>query len=94
MNVAACLLLYSLVVVVAGPPLLRHLTRGGADPRLGVAAWLTAIASVLMSWVAAAVAAAVDVAGHWHHGHFIAACLASCWALAIGDAGIAVAAAR
>jgi Zn-dependent protease with chaperone function len=88
MNVAVCLLLYSLVVVVAGPPLLRRLTRSGHVPRLGVAAWLMAIASVLTTWVAAAVAVVVDVAGHWSHGHFIAACLAKLLGVATGEAGV------
>ena len=76
MNAAVGLLLYSLVVVVAGPPLLRRLTRSGQVPRLGVAAWLSAIASVLIMWFAAAVVLAVDVARHWNQGHFVAACLA------------------
>lgn len=88
MNVAACLLLYSLVVVIAGPPLLRRLTRGGHVPRLGVAAWLTAIGSLLISWIAAATAAVVDVVGHWSHGHFVAECLARLFGVATGEAGV------
>jgi Zn-dependent protease with chaperone function len=87
-NAALGLLLYSLVVMVVGPPLLRRLTRSGHIPRLGVAAWLMAIASVLITWIAAAIAVAVDVAGHWNHGHFVAACLAKLFGIAAGDAGM------
>jgi len=88
-NAAVGLVLYSLIVMVVGPPLLRRLTCSGHVPRLGVAAWLTAIASVLLTWIAAAVAVVVDVAGHWDHGHFIAACLAKLFGVAAGDAGTA-----
>jgi Zn-dependent protease with chaperone function len=87
-NAAVGLLLYGLAVVVVGPPLLHRLTRGGQVPRFGVAAWLTAIASVLITWVAAAVAVVVDVVGHWNHGHFVAACLAALLGVATGDAGM------
>jgi Zn-dependent protease with chaperone function len=87
-NAAVGLLLYSVIVVIVGPPLLRPLTRSGHVPRLGVAAWLTAIASVLLTWIAAAVAVVVDVAGHWDHGHFVAACLAKLFGVAVGDAGM------
>lgn len=54
MNIAICLLLYSLAMLVAGPPLLRELTWHGHAPRFGVAAWLTAIATVLLTWLLAA----------------------------------------
>lgn len=47
--------------------MLRRLTRRGHAPRLGVAAWLTAIGSVLISWVAVAVVFVVDIVGHWSH---------------------------
>ncbi|MGH3434777.1 MAG: hypothetical protein ACRDQB_18285, partial [Thermocrispum sp.] len=61
MTVAICLLLSSFVVTVFGPGLLRRLTRSGAAPRWGVAAWLLAMGSVAASWVAAVAAVAVDV---------------------------------
>ncbi len=54
MNIAACLLLYSLVVAVAGKPVLTKATRRGSAPRLGIAAWLVAIGTMVGSWVAAA----------------------------------------
>jgi len=87
-NAAVGLLLYSLIVMVVGPPLLRRLTRSGHVPRLGVAAWLTAIASVPLIWIAAAIAVIVDIAGHWDHGHFVAACLAKLFGVAAGDVGM------
>jgi len=87
-SVASCLFLYSLVVLVAGPPLLRRLTERDHDPRLGAAAWMTAIASVLVSWVAAAALAVIDVTHHWSHpGAAIANCLATLRGVAAGNVG-------
>jgi hypothetical protein len=89
-SIAACLLLYSLVVAVAGPPLLRRLTRSGHIPRLGVAVWLTAISSVLVSWLAAAALFIADAFGHWdQHDLLIASCVAMLSAVVEGDAGMA-----
>lgn len=53
MSLAVCLLAYSMVVMVLGPPLLTRVTRAGVAPRLGMAAWIGAVASVLGSWVLA-----------------------------------------
>lgn len=53
MTAAVCLLLYGALVTWLAPPLLSRLTRGGLNPRLGVAAWLTAIVGVLTAWTAA-----------------------------------------
>lgn len=55
MTIAASLLIYSVAVIAFGPSLLRRLTRNGEAPRGGVAAWLIAISSVLITWVFAAV---------------------------------------
>ena len=52
MSVASCLLLYSVAVAVLAPALLARLTRGGLVPRLGVTLWVTAMVSVVASWVA------------------------------------------
>lgn len=88
MSVAACLFLYSLVVLIAGPPLLRRLTQREHDPRLGAVAWMTAIASVLVSWVAGATLALADIAHHWGHpGAAIANCLATLRGVAAGNVG-------
>jgi Zn-dependent protease with chaperone function len=53
MTTAACLLVYGGLVTWLSPPLLSKLTRRGLNPRLGVAAWLTAIVGVLLAWAAA-----------------------------------------
>jgi Zn-dependent protease with chaperone function len=85
------LLVYSLVVLVAGPPVLHRLTHAGHAPRLGVAAWLAAIASVLVSWAAAAAFALVDLAHHWlHPAPAITVCLSILRDLAAGNAGAAI----
>jgi beta-lactamase regulating signal transducer with metallopeptidase domain len=90
-SVAACLLLYSMVVLVVGPPVLRRLTQTGYAPRLGVAAWMTAIGSVLVSWAAATLFALADLVHHWNHpGSVLAHCLATLRGLAAGNAGTAL----
>jgi Zn-dependent protease with chaperone function len=74
---AACLFLYSLAVLIAGPPLLRALTRYGHAPRFGVAAWLTAIATVVAIWFVVAADTFVEVASHWNYPRALAmSCLA------------------
>lgn len=83
MTVAACLLLYSVVVLAAGPRLLRRLTRSGHVPRLGVAAWLTAIGTVLLTWLAGVVVAIADIVTHWQHRHLL---VAFCWSKVFGVA--------
>lgn len=90
MSIAACLLLYSFTVIVVGPPVLRLLTRGGQAPRFGVAAWLTAVASVLLTWAAAVVLVVVDVGRHWNQrgGLILVSCLMRLHAVAVGDAGV------
>ena len=88
MSIAAGLLLYSMVVLVFGPSLLRRLTFNGQAPRCGVAAWLTAIASVLTTWLLAAVLFVVDVSGHWYQGTYVVSCLTRLHAVAAGAAGL------
>lgn len=61
MTLAACVLLYSLVLAVIGPPLLARATRRGAAPRLGIAAWSAAGVSVVGSWVLAGGLVAAEV---------------------------------
>jgi beta-lactamase regulating signal transducer with metallopeptidase domain len=90
-SVAACLLLFSFAVLAVGPPVLRRLTQTGDAPRLGVAAWMTAIASVLVSWAAATTFTLADVVHHWNHpGSALAHCLATLRGLAAGNAGTAL----
>ena len=91
MSVAACLLLFSFAVLAVGPPVLRRLTQTGDSPRLGVAAWMTAIASVLVSWAAATMFTLADLVHHWNHpGSVLAHCLATLRELAAGKAGTAL----
>ncbi|WP_454231399.1 M56 family metallopeptidase [Mycolicibacterium fortuitum] len=88
MSLAACLMIYSAVVLVVGPAVLRRLSRAGHAPRLGVTAWLAAIGSVLVTWLVVAGLLAVDVAAHWgQRNSFVVACVAALCELAAGDAG-------
>lgn len=90
MSVAACLLVYSVAVVVFGPPVLGFLTRRGQAPRCGVAAWLIAIGTVLLTWVTIAVLVILDVFAHWHQrGSFVDSCFELLCDVAAGKAGSA-----
>jgi uncharacterized membrane protein len=90
MTLALWLLLYTVAVLVAAPRLLPALTSNGAAPRLGAAAWLTAIGTVLGSWLAAAVMLVVEVVDRKAHPRIvIASCLARLQNIVSGDAGIA-----
>lgn len=55
MTGAVYLLLYGALVAWLAPSPLTRLTRRGTNPRLGVAAWLTAMAGVVLAWLAAMV---------------------------------------
>lgn len=89
MTVAVCLLLYSLVVVVFTPRLLARLTRAGVAPRLGIVAWLTAIGSVVASWLVAAVALMVELLRTWSQpGEILTACVSTLRGVAAGEAGV------
>ncbi len=61
MSIAICLLLYGFTVAVLAPQLLRRSIRVGAAPRLGVAAWMSAIVSVGASWAFGLAILLVDV---------------------------------
>jgi uncharacterized membrane protein/Zn-dependent protease with chaperone function len=89
-SVVVGLLVYSTAMLVAAPPLLRALTYSGNAPRLGVATWLSAIGTVIGSWLATAVLVIVEVISHWTHPRTVAAsCLARLHRTISGDAGIA-----
>lgn len=90
MSLAACLLLYSVAVLLVGPPLLRALTRADHAPRWGVAAWLIAIASVLCAWLASAALIVVDEIAHWSRRHsFIDSCIEVLCRMLAGQSGSA-----
>jgi Zn-dependent protease with chaperone function len=89
-SVVIGLLLYSVAMLIAAPRLLRALTDSGNAPRLGVATWLSAIGTVLVSWVATAVLVIIGAVTHWTHPRTVAAsCLARLQRTISGDAGIA-----
>lgn len=52
MSAAACLLAYAVTVAVIAPRILPKLTHSGIAPRLGVTAWLAAIASAALASIA------------------------------------------
>lgn len=88
MSLAACLLAYSMVLAVLGPPLLSRATRGGAAPRAGMTAWAAAMGSVVASWAGAAVLLSVDVARAWGRlDVLLAGCFAALQAAATGGHG-------
>lgn len=91
MSIAACLLLYSLAVAVQGPGLLAWVTRAGIAPRLGVAAWLAAIGTVVSSWAAAAVLATAELVRGWNQpGQILGTCFAALRSIALGRFGVPV----
>ncbi|MFI9504064.1 M56 family metallopeptidase [Nocardia sp. NPDC052566] len=67
MTLAFALMCYGGAVAFFGPPVLRRLTRKGSAPRLGVLAWLVAIAGALGAWTAAGTLLIVEFATFWQH---------------------------
>jgi Zn-dependent protease with chaperone function len=86
-SAAACLLGYALAVLALAPPLLARVTRAGQCPRLAVAAWLTAMGSVLLAVSAAGALAAADFLGV---GNAMLGCVAALRHAARGDMGVSV----
>lgn len=90
MNIAAGLLIYSAVMVLVAPRLLGMLTRAGAAPRFGVAVWLTAIVSVLATWVAIPLLVIGDVVFHnGQRSSLVNSCVELLCDIAAGRAGFA-----
>lgn len=88
MTVAAALLLYVAVVLSIGPRLLVRLTADGGAPRLSIAAWLTAIVTVLGCSVTAVALLLIEAAGHWDSPDaLLASCLERLYAILAGHAG-------
>ncbi len=89
-SVVVGLLLYSVAMLVAAPPLLKALTCSGNAPRLGVLTWLSAIGTVVGSWLATTVMVIIEATSRWTHPRTVAAsCLARLQHTISGDAGIA-----
>lgn len=89
MNAVVCLLGYELLLLLIGPTVLTRLTRGGQAPRAGVAAWLIAIVSAVLTWLAVAALVVLDVIVHWGspESSLVVSCLAVLCGLAAGQAG-------
>jgi Zn-dependent protease with chaperone function len=88
MSTAVCLLAYSMVVLVIGPPLLSQVTASGAAPRLGITVWVAAMISVLGAWLVAVILFAADLDRAWGHvDQLLAGCFAALRALALGGYG-------
>lgn len=89
MSITACLLLYSVAVLVSAPRILHFLTRDGHAPRSGVVVWLVAIGTVLLTWMIVAVMLVLDLVAHWRRGgSFVASCIELLCDYAAGDAGL------
>jgi Zn-dependent protease with chaperone function len=90
-NLAVCLLAYSIAVTVLGPQLLTSLTRSGAAPRLGVTGWVAAMASVLAAWVGAAAMFVTQLTDSWDHlGEALNGCVSGLRLIALGGYGRAL----
>ncbi|MCU1680383.1 MAG: Peptidase family [Amycolatopsis sp.] len=92
MSIASCLLIYTAAVTVLAPRPLLRLTRSGVAPRLGVAAWLTAIGTVMAAGTVAVVMLAQDMARNWNRpgDTVLAACFALLRSVATGRYGVEV----
>lgn len=89
MTVVAALLFYVVAVLAAGPSALKRLTASGSAPHLAIAAWVTAIVSVIGSFTAAVGLLIVEAAGHWGEpDEFLASCVQRLQAILFGHAGV------
>ncbi|MDO3634707.1 M56 family metallopeptidase [Mycolicibacterium arseniciresistens] len=88
MTVAAALLLYVVAVLAAGPKLLLVITADGGAPRLAIAAWLTAVVTVLGCSIAAIALLLIEAAGHWNSPDaLLVSCLERLEAILLGQSG-------
>nr|VTP02576.1 Peptidase family M48 [Mycobacterium riyadhense] len=89
MGIAVCVLLYSFAAAALAPLVLGRLTRTGALPRLGVAAWLAAMVSVVASWLTAAAFLLAALTRQWDQPGllFASPCLAGLRRLFDGGSG-------
>jgi Zn-dependent protease with chaperone function len=75
MTTGLWLLLYGTALAWLAPPLLRRLTKTGLSPQMGVAAWLTAMATTVVAWVIALVLIGVAALDGLRHSSTVALCL-------------------
>jgi Zn-dependent protease with chaperone function len=91
MSVAVCLLLYSFAVATLSPWVLLRLTPPGTVPQLAVVAWLTAMVSVVASWMIATAFLIVSLTRYWDQpGRLATACFAALRRLFDGGSGAVV----
>lgn len=77
MTTAACLFFTGMTGAVVAPRLLHRRSAFDAAPLLGVTVWVAAVASVLLTWLAAAGLLIVEIAMTTAHGRMlIEACMA------------------
>lgn len=69
------LLLYGATVTWLAPAPLSWLTRRGTNPRLGIAAWVTAMAGVLVAWAVAVGVVAVSLVRGGPNSSVVVLCL-------------------
>ncbi len=88
MTVAAALLLYVVAILSIGPKLLARITADGEAPRLAIAAWFTAVVTVLGCSIAAIALLLIEAAGHWDSPDaLLVSCLERLNAILVGHAG-------
>lgn len=88
MTVGAALLLYVVAILAAGPKLLNQITADGGAPRLAVAAWLTAVVTVLGCSITAVALLLIEAAGHWDSPDaLLVSCLERLQAILLGHSG-------
>ena len=75
MTTGLWLLLYGTALALFAPSLLGRLTKTGFSPQMGVAAWLTAIATTVIAWVIALVLIGVAALDGLRHSSAVALCL-------------------
>ena len=75
MTTGLWLLLYGTMLALLAPPLLGRLTRTGLSPQMGVAAWLTAIATTAIAWVIALVLIGIAAIDGLKDSSAVALCL-------------------
>lgn len=88
MNLAVCLLAYALSLTVLGPAVVSRVTRAGAAPRWGIAAWLAMMGSVLVAAVAAVALFVSQTLASWGRiGAVLTGCVAGLGLIARGGYG-------
>lgn len=75
MTTGLWLMLYGTALAWMAPSLLGRLTKTGLSPQMGVAAWLTAMATTVIAWVVALVLIGVAALDGLRNSSTVALCL-------------------